>query len=140
MELVMGSVEMSDGARLENVTVSLVKRPRGSIAVSGWGGVFKCTRNVQIELFRDHKLVLDDGRSGIIQVVHVSSIGDGLLALFRGVGPMVESPPEPRRGESGRNASDDWRGGEGFKAAASYESDVTDETKDVEGLALVEIG
>ena len=94
MELLQGTIELLDGARLEHVAVSLVKRPRGAIADAGWGGVFKCVGQWPLDLSARYRLLLEDGRFGWISVVHVSPIPEGSLALFRGLSPLIPGVAE----------------------------------------------
>jgi hypothetical protein len=91
MQKVRGTVQLSNGTRLEYVAVSLVKRPRGVRAGTGWGGVLRSTDNVPIDILREHQLVLENGSSGVINVLHISPTAEGSLALFHGVGASHES-------------------------------------------------
>lgn len=91
MQKVSGTVQLSNGTRLEYVAVSLVKRPRGVRAGTGWGGVLRSTDNVPIDILREHQLVLENGNAGVINVLHISPTAEGSLALFHGVGASDES-------------------------------------------------
>jgi hypothetical protein len=91
MQKVRGTVQLSNGTTLEYVAVSLAKRPRGVRAGTGWGGVLRSTDKVPIDMLRDHQLVLENGISGVINVLHISPTAESSLALFHGVGAYHES-------------------------------------------------
>jgi hypothetical protein len=90
MEQISGTLELSNGTRLEYVAVSLPKKSRSTSPGSDWGGVFKSTGNVALEMLYEDDLVLHDG-SRVINVVHVSPTAESSLALFHGVDAFDES-------------------------------------------------
>ena len=91
MQQVRGMLQLSNGTQLEYVAVSLARQRHGKRANTGWGGVFKSTGKVPIDMLRENHLVLENGNSGVINIVHVSPTAEGSLALFHGVGTSDES-------------------------------------------------
>ncbi|HEY8163997.1 MAG TPA: hypothetical protein VIF83_00445 [Gemmatimonadaceae bacterium] len=91
MHQVRGTLKLSNGTKLEYVAVSLARPTREPRNRGGWGGVFKSTGNVPIDMLREHRLVLENGNSGVINVVHVSPTAESSLALFHGVDASRES-------------------------------------------------
>lgn len=91
MSQVTGMLKLSNGTRLEYVAVTLANQRHGRHCEAEWGGVFKSTGNVPIDMLRENHLVLKNGASGRISIVHVSPTAEGSLALFHGVATSDES-------------------------------------------------
>lgn len=91
MHQVRGTLKLSNGTQLEYVAVSLAKRTREPRGRGGWGGVFKSTDKVPIDMLLEQHLVLENGSSGVINVLHISPTAESSLALFHGVGASHES-------------------------------------------------
>jgi hypothetical protein len=91
MRQVRGMLQLSNGTQLEYVAVSLAEKRHGVRDSTGWGGVLKSTGKLPVDMLRDNHLVLKNGSSGVINIVHVSPTAEGSLALFHGVGASDES-------------------------------------------------
>lgn len=89
MQQLKGTLELSNGTRLEYVAVNLAEK-RDPAARSGWGGVFKSTDVIPIDLLRKRRLVLENASSGAINVVHISPTAERSMAIFHGVEANTE--------------------------------------------------